>query len=209
MTTDPERLPADNGMRAAAAAALADVDALGVSGDDRTIILEALLRARLDGFAPAAAPVQATQIPDGGGGAGGHGDRLQVQDGDVLGKIAAGLKIDRDAVELVYALQDGEPNVVVSAKKIASNKSLGTRQLGQLVAAARQIAGLDEWTGAGTIRPVAFDYGRLDPSNFAASLQQMDDVALIRGKGQQREVKITKPGLESTGDLVKSLIGGE
>jgi hypothetical protein len=33
--------------------------------------------------------------------------------------------------------------------------------------------------------------------------------SLVRGKGQQREVKITKPGYENTGDLIKSLVSGE
>lgn len=130
-----------------------------------------------------------------------------VDDGDVISRVSSGLKVDRDTLELVYAAQDGEPHVVISAKKIAQNKALAARQLGQLVAAARQAAGLEEWTSAATIRKVVTDYGRLDSGNFAATIQQMDNVAVIRGKGQQREVKITRPGMEAASDLINSLAG--
>jgi len=97
-----------------------------------------------------------------------------------------------------------------SAKKLPPNKALAARQLGQLVAAARQVVGIEEWTSVSTIRKVVTDYGRLDGGNFAATIQQMaDNVAVIRGKGQSREVKITKPGLEATADLIKGLAGVE
>ena len=35
----------------------------------------------------------------------------------------------------------------------------------------------------------------------------MDNVAVIRGKGQQREVKISKPGIQATADLIKGIAG--
>jgi hypothetical protein len=208
MTNSPETNPPSDGLRQAAAAALADVDALALSGDDRNTVLGILLKARLGGSAPPT-PAGNGDAKDKGKGENNHVIQDAVADGDLIGKISAALKLDRDLVELVYAAQDGEPTVVVSAKKIASNKAEGTRQLAQLVSAARQITGLEEWTSSATIRPVVTNFGRLNVSNFAATLQQMDNVALIRGKGQQREVKITKPGIENTADLVKSLVGTE
>ncbi len=207
MTTTSEAKPHEDPVRQAAAVALADVDAIGVSTDDRKVVLKALLKARLAAFLPTAlGSTGASHVGTGGGGGAQH---TRVEDGDVMGKIAATLKIDRDTLELVYALQDGEPHVVVSSKKISNNKAVGTRQLGQLVAAARQIAGLEEWTPATTIRKVVTDYGRQDSSNFAATIQQMDNVAVVRGKGQQREIKITKPGIENTAELVKALTGAD
>jgi hypothetical protein len=206
MMASPEAEPHRDDVRQAAAAALADVDALGVAAEDRSTVLKALLQARLGGFAPNVPnpKVEDGQIQD----LSNLGGTPEViQPGDVLSKIAAGLKVDRDALELIYALQEGEPHVVVSAKKISTNKALAVRQLGQLIAAARQIAALEEWTSAATIRKVVQDYGRLDSANFAASIQQMDNVAVIRGKGQQREVKITKPGLEATAELIKGITG--
>src|SRR5688500_13588748 len=207
MTASTETEAAGDGIRQAAEAALADVNALAVEGEDRKIILKALLDARLGGSVPAspsfigaAGPITNGAKPNAPG---------AVDDGDVIGRVSAVLKVDRDTLELVYAPQDGEPHVVISAKKIAQNKALAARQLGQLVAAARQAAGLEEWTSAATIRKVVTDYGRLDSGNFASTIQQMDNVAVIRGKGQSREVKITKPGLEATVDLIKGLAGVE
>jgi hypothetical protein len=191
--------------RQAAAAALADVNALMVEGEDRKIVLKALLEARLGRLVPVSPSISVASNP------GSNGVTLNaaqaVSSDDVMGRVSAALKIDRDTLDLVYALQDGEPHVVISAKKIAPNKALAARQLGQLVAAARQAAGLEEWTPVATIRMVVTDYGRLDSGNFASTVQQMDNVAVIRGKGQQREVKITKPGMEATADLIRSLAG--
>lgn len=206
MTTDAEIDSPSSDLRQAAAAAIADVDALGLSGDDRNTVLQALLKARLGGFAPRALAGNRDQM---GKEETDYVIQGPVEEGDVIGKISAVLKLDRDLVELVYAVQDGEPMVVVSAKKIASNKAEGTRQLAQLISAARQIVGLEEWTSSATIRQVVTDFGRLNVGNFAAALQRMDEVALTRGKGQQREIRITKPGIENTADLIKSLVGSE
>ena len=195
-------------IRRAAAAALADVNALAVQGDDRKVILKALLDARLGVSEPVSTKHTSGQP------ANGHNLDFQLSApsavDDVIGMLSLGLKVDRDTLELVYAEQDREPHVVISAKKLPQNKALAARQLGQLVAAARQVVGIEEWTSVSTIRKVVTDYGRLDGGNFAATIQQMaDNVAGIRGKGQSREVKITKPGLEATADLIKGLAGVE
>jgi hypothetical protein len=188
-------------IRAAAAAALDDLNALSPDSEDRQTLLNALLSAHLNHLAPVAGGDQA-----GGGRIDDGKVTPAISEGDLLGRIASGLKVERDTVELVYDITDGEPHVVVSPKRIATNKSLATKQLGQLVAAARQILNLEEWTPVSTIRQVVTDFGRLDSSNFAASIQQMDSVALVRGKGTSREVKITKPGLEATADLINSIV---
>lgn len=206
MTTPDPDPPDGDAIRRAASAALADVNALGVDGEDRKIILKALLDARLlnssagTALSGRASSNQAQSVTD----------LPAVENpiaGDGIGRLSSALKLDRDVLDLVYAFEGDEPHVVISAKKIAANKALATRQLGQLVAAARQLCGLEEWTSAGTIRKVVSDYGRLDSGNFASNLQQMDSVAVIRGKGQQREVKITRPGIETTADLIKNLAG--
>jgi hypothetical protein len=134
---------------------------------------------------------------------------VNLDEGDVLGRIASALKVDRGILELVYDVRDGEPELVVASRRLASNKAQAARQLAQLISAARQAAGLEEWTSTATIRKVVTDYGKLDVSNFAATIQQMDKVAVIRGKALQREVKITRPGMEATADLIKSIAGHE
>jgi len=182
-------------------ATIAELEPMNLAPSDRGIVLQALLRARLAGGTFA----QAIPVPGGSG-----NPRSPIQpaaEGDVVGKLAIALQISTDKLELVYDVVDGAPALVVSAKKISTNKSTAARQLGQLIAAARQIAGIEDWTSANVIRKVVQDYGRLDGSNFAASLQQMENVAVLRGKGASREVKITKPGIESTAELIKSIAG--
>jgi hypothetical protein len=192
-------------VRQAAAAALADVDALEATGEDRKILLKALLHARLMGSTPA--QVAAAPVGQVSSSAGPATVAPPVAEGDVLGMIGAAMKVDRDTLELVYAVENGEPQVVVSAKKLPANKSLAAKHLAQLVAAARQAAGLEEWTQVGTIRTVVQEYGRLDSGNFASSIKEMDKVCLIRGSGLKREVKVTKPGFEMTGDLIREIAG--
>jgi len=205
MTEDSE-IDSDNELRRAAAASVADVDALNLEGEDRSIVLKALLQARLGDSTAIAVP------PRGGGSASVASKAAvthQPDSGDVLGRVAQVLQVEREALDMVYAVEDGEPALVVSAKKIATNKSAGARELAQLVAAARQAAGIEEWTSASTIRAVVSEYGRLDSNNFASSIQAMDNIAVLKGKGLQREIKITRPGLESTADFIRSIAGGE
>lgn len=194
-------------IRRAVATALKDLTALNVREDERSIVLRAVLDARLGKLLGNSAPAPLVSQPQTNGR--GATPPEPVAEGDVLGAISSALRVDRDTVELVYAAKDGEPQLVVPSKRLQQNKAQAARQLGQLVAAARQVAGLEEWTAAGAIRKVVEDYGKLDSSNFAATIQQMDNVAVIRGKGAQREIKITKPGLENTADLVRSLAGAE
>ena len=46
------------------------------------------------------------------------------QHGDVLGRVSAALEIDRDTLDLFYALEVGEPQILISRSKIAQNKAL-------------------------------------------------------------------------------------
>jgi hypothetical protein len=189
-------------LRTAAAAALADTDAVGATGADRTIVLTALLSARLSGSVVNAASSPSAEAPT-----------VQtvnpstIATNDVIGSIALAMAIEGELLDLVYDVRDREPHIVISAKRLSDNKSLATRQLAQLLAAGRQAAGVEEWTSVNTIRGVVQDYGRLDSNNFASSIQQMDKVCLTRGKGVSREIKVTRPGIESTAELIRSLIG--
>jgi hypothetical protein len=205
MTTGGSPDTEGDGIRAAAAAAIADVNALGLDGEDRKVVLDAVLQARLSaaGGAISVLPIDKTtsssttptvaQPP--------------AHQSDILGRISQTLKLDRHVLELVYDVRDGEPQLVVSPKRLAQNKAEASRQLATLLAAARQAAGLDEWTTTALIRNVVSDYGKMDSANFAANLQQMDKVALIRGKGQQREIKMTRSGMEEAAALITLFAG--
>lgn len=183
------------------------MNALSLTGADRSIVLKEILRARLIGLRPTDGG--SDRVSDTGASPERTGPGAEKKDDDVLDVIGAALKVDRDMLELVYAIKDGEPQLVVSSKRIAANKATATRQLAQLIAAARQVMRLEEWTPASAIRKVVQEFGRLDTSNFAASIQQLDNVGVLRGKGQQRELKITRSGLEDTAELIKTLASAD
>ena len=196
-TEDDEALTLQIGE--AIAASIQDVDASGVSAGDRAAVLRAVLSARLGGSAPAVAPTVVAPVV--------KAPVAPVDDDDVLGKIAARMHVERDALELIYDVQDGEPNVVISAKKLPGNKAQATKLLAQLVVGARQAAGLEEWTPVGEVRSVVTEFGSLDSGNFAATVRQLDSVCLLRGKGVNRELKVTKPGMEEIASVINGLAG--
>lgn len=189
---------------------IALLDEMGLKASERELVLREVLRARLGSGARGA------NVPQPGAGAGsGNGWTPQqplapiVPDGSdpVLAAICSKLNISADTAELVYAVEDGQPQLVVSPKKISGNKSQQTRTIAKLVAAARQAAGIEEWTTAKTVREVVTTYGALDPSNFATTFGQLEDVAVIKGSGQERAIKITRPGYEAVGEAIKSFLG--
>lgn len=198
----PESLlgdPLNDTIRQAIQAAIEDVDASNVSTADRQTVLRAALTARLgSSFGPVTiganhqAQVDQFAPPTG-------------DPNDLLNRIAVGMRSSRDKIEMVYAESDGAPELVISAKKLPDLKSVATKLLAQLVVGARQAAGLEEWTPVSAIRPVVQSYGRLDSKNFATHMQQLDSTCLVRGKGSQRELKVTKPGMEEIANLVDAL----
>jgi hypothetical protein len=199
--------PLGERLRSAARSAVDDVDSLGVSSADRPVVLGLILACRLGltTSVPSATPFEKPDQP------GTSAPPLKavesVPDGDLVSKIAATLKIDREVAEMVYDVKDGELGYVISARRLASDKAGATRQLATIVAAGRQCAGLEEWTSVGVVREAVNDYGKLDSANFASYVGKLDkdNAFLLRGKGANREIKITRSGLEPIAELLTSL----
>jgi hypothetical protein len=195
----------EDAVRAAAMAALADVESMNLKHPvDRAVVLAALLTKRLDLLGGASAsvhPREHQQRPPL------HPGTDPTDDGDLLGRVCAAMTLPREIVELVYDAHEGDLSVLVSARRLPDDRASATRQLAQLVAGGRQAAGLEEWTSMGVIRAVVTDYGRLDSGNFATTVARLDDVFLFRGKGANRFVKVTRPGMEHVAALVSSLAG--
>jgi hypothetical protein len=128
-----------------------------------------------------------------------------------LERIATRLKLDTEVVQDVFDHDDDGLRVVVSPKKLEKQDARATKQLALLVAAGRQAAGLDEddWTNVSEIRQVAEDYRKLDPSNFAKHIAQLQDEFSVRGSGQKRALRVTRPGWDAARELVERLAGAE
>lgn len=204
MTTPLEPDDSTDHIREAISRTIQDLNETGVAGADRDSILRTVLEFRLGVAAPrGAAPISSaapimTASPV---------SASTVDESDVLGKIASAMKLDRGILEYVYDIREGEPELVLSAKKLPDRKAEATKVIAQLVASARQAAGLEEWTGVGTIRGVVGNYGKLDGNNFAAAVQGIDKVCLFRGKSTSREIKVTRAGMEEIADLIVNLVG--
>jgi hypothetical protein len=125
-----------------------------------------------------------------------------------MARVAERLDIDVEAIAEVFDDANGELQIIVAPSKMPSNKSGATKLLALLVAAGRQAGGYDEgWTPSAVIRDVCRDYGKLDSANFATALAGMKDEFSFRGKGQGREVKVTRPGFELAARHIRRLTG--
>jgi hypothetical protein len=129
-----------------------------------------------------------------------------------LDRIAARLKLEVEVVQDVYHYDDERGlQIVVSPRKLEKQLGGAAKQLALLVAAGRQASGLEdgEWTDIAEIREVCQEYKKLDPSNFAAHIKSMKDEFNLRGSGQKRLVKVTRPGWDAARELVEKLAGAE
>jgi hypothetical protein len=53
------------------------------------------------------------------------------------------------------------------------------------------------------IRQHASDFGIFDSGHFAKTIAEMDDVLLLRGKGQRREVRVSQSGYEEAARQIR------
>ncbi len=111
-----------------------------------------------------------------------------------------------DAVGEIYSDNDqGDADLVVGVGKLDNSTASATKQVALLVAGARQITELEQWTESKHIRNVCLHYGRFDSANFAKTVKQMDDAFSFKGKGQQLEVRLHQRGIERLKQLITSL----
>jgi hypothetical protein len=121
--------------------------------------------------------------------------------------IAARLGVSAEVVEDAYDLSEDMPRLVVSPGRLDGKSSTATKQIALLLAAARQSLGTEEWTSVGIVRDVCKDYRRLDQSNFASTVAELDDEFLMRGSPRQREIKLSRVGWERARNVLLELDG--
>jgi hypothetical protein len=187
--------------------ALKEVDDANIPDELRAVAFEkAVDLVRVD----AGVPIGQPQQPPGNGAAAPAGEAEPAADTTPLGRIARRLKLDIEVVKDVFDHGEQGFQVIVSPRKLEKQRQAATRQLALLVAAGRQAAGDDEdWTALDKIRTVCADYNKLDSSNFAAHIKTMGDEFTVKGSGQKREVKVTRPGWDAARELVEKLAGAE
>lgn len=130
--------------------------------------------------------------------------------GNQLEQLAARLKIPIDLAQQAFYLDGETLEITIQSGKIATSKKTGAKEICLLLAAGRQAVGLDqEWTASSILRDACNRFGRFDRNNFGSTLSSMDNVFHIRGRQQDKEVRVLIPGFEAAGDLVRRLLGTE
>jgi hypothetical protein len=150
---------------------------------------------------------EVTSQSDSSGGPGTEVERASAQPAGPLAAAASRLGVPRAIFDDVFHSDGDSIGVGLAASRFDKTRSGGTRQLALLIAAARQAAGLEEWTPTTAIREVCRDYGKFDSANFASTLRTMGDVFNFRGRGHQLEVRLTRPGYERAAQLIQELAG--
>lgn len=130
-------------------------------------------------------------------------------EGSILMNISNKLKIEPQLLEELFYVEDDEVKIIIASGKLDSSNAGATKQLSLLVAGARQVGGLEDWTGNDIIRDVCQYFNKYDAANFAKTLAGMEDVFSFKGKGQKREVKINRPGQEKFKKIILELVGGD
>ncbi len=129
--------------------------------------------------------------------------------GDLVGTIAARLRLDREIVGEVFDETDGKIDIIVPPRKLATAKAPAVKQLALLVAVARQGADVEEWTDADEIRGFVEDFKRYDQANFASTLKQMDDIFRFKQSGRKITMKLSRPGWDRAVELITKLAGAD
>jgi hypothetical protein len=144
----------------------------------------------------------ASRSPGEAGSGGVSGAQRPSQDTSMVDRIAAKINVDPGLVADCYYEEGGDLKLALASSRLGASRKAATRQLAVLCAAGRQAAGIEDWTGASLIREVCDYYGKFDSNNFAFTISQMDSMFQIRGKGQDREVRVKQPGYEEAAKLI-------
>lgn len=120
---------------------------------------------------------------------------------DEIAKIATGLNVPFEIVELFYGLTDGELVLNLPPKVLPDSNSEAMRQIATLLAVGRKHAGLGLTTPFELIRSICDDNGRLDKKNFAAAMNTMKPKLVPAGKGS-KDLVPKRPADELAHDLI-------
>lgn len=193
--------------RAALISVLEDLEAASVPPELREAAFTRGLEAKLGGAmtAPpqpptALTPVVGAKIRD--------STEVDLPDASPYAAVAARLGVSVEDGTEVFSFGEAGAELVVGSGKLPSQAASAAKEIAVLVAAARQSNG-EEWTPFSAIRAVCEAYGRLDSTNFATTMKELEDVFSFRSPSRQkREVKLNRPGWERATALVNRLVGG-
>jgi hypothetical protein len=118
--------------------------------------------------------------------------------------VAAKLRLEAELVERVLDFDEDGVHLIVPRSYLAKAKSTAIQQVAMVLVAARQAAGLEEWTPQSVIREETEVLGVEDRSNFAAHIKNLVGVR-TRGSGRTGELKMNAVGYETAADFIRQL----
>lgn len=127
----------------------------------------------------------------------------------VIGSISSELDIPTVVLEEVYYMDEDNDQlkIIIGSSKLEDSIAGATKEIALLIAGARQLGGIEDWTSTDLIRQECEYFNKYDSTNFAKTIKRMDDVFSFIGSGQSRKVKINRPGLEKLAELINSITG--
>ncbi|MGH7686393.1 MAG: hypothetical protein ACREN2_06220 [Candidatus Dormibacteria bacterium] len=120
--------------------------------------------------------------------------------------IAARLELTEEELERIYDTSTDQLNLVFSRSKLSAQKARAAKDVALIFAAGDEAGYGRDWTPIAPIRESCRNYGVFDSGNFAGSVTGAGDALIVRGKGLQREVRLTRPGYEQVRDLIRNLL---
>lgn len=125
--------------------------------------------------------------------------------GGRLGALAAKLGLESERVAQVFYEEDEQLLLGLPASRFGSRKADAARRISLLVTLGRQFDGQEQWTPVAVLREACQEYNAFDVGNFARTVLTLGDVLQFQGNGQQRRVRLTKPGLEKGAEFITEL----
>lgn len=105
----------------------------------------------------------------------------------------------------IYAI-DGD-DVIIVADVPGSSSSAQTLNVAILYTYAQMKLGIDE-TKVDEIRKICESHGFLDVANFSSHIKRGDPKLYIdKGKGKERAIKLTRPGIKKAEEIISTMLG--
>jgi hypothetical protein len=134
------------------------------------------------------------------------GDLEVAEANGLLAAIATQFRTSIESVGHVYEVRDGSIELILRRDMLPepSKKAVSMRQVGLLVVAGRQAAGLEEWTPMSTLREECEEIGVLDSTNFSTEIGKLG--FKVEGAGAKREIRATRHHFAEASDLLTQIL---
>lgn len=135
-----------------------------------------------------------------------HSGAKGANSDEALQKIANYLDRDVAGLHTIFGIHEGVPRLTVKASRLPSSISAAATDIALLLMAARQGAGVDDFTSDEVLRAEAARYSKYDKTNFAKSFKPLTTYVQTQGKRGSISRKLTQPGIEAAAAKVAEYV---